>query len=274
MNSMEFTADFRNRGEWSNWVAEAKPSSKNEIINGIVQAIEREGLIEPLTGLKAQPGSVRMSQSIREGLSWNGLNSRSRGVLSVFDDLLPKRNRRDVRIFGAEAVTTYALRMRGIFPRYYGTEFAAPPEEASRLFPITSEDLTGLSFKDSTFDFVTTNEVLEHVSDIDKALTEIVRVLRPGGWHIGTVPFYFNRDNGEVRARLIDGVVKHILPPVYHGNPIASDGSLVFEIPGWDIINRCCAAGFKDAFMRFLFSARQGIAAEGSAGVFVLCARK
>lgn len=46
----------------------------------------------------------------------------------------------------------------------------------------------GLSFPDDTFDAVTTIEVLEHVGDLDAALAEIHRVLRPSGTFLITSP--------------------------------------------------------------------------------------
>jgi len=38
-----------------------------------------------------------------------------------------------------------------------------------------------LPFKDQTFDLVCSNEMLEHVTDAEKSLTEMVRVVKPGG---------------------------------------------------------------------------------------------
>lgn len=46
-----------------------------------------------------------------------------------------------------------------------------------------------MPFDDSTFDVVISTEVLEHVSDPDAYLTEVKRVLKPGGMFFFTVPF-------------------------------------------------------------------------------------
>jgi SAM-dependent methyltransferase len=51
-----------------------------------------------------------------------------------------------------------------------------------------SEDLTRLTYADSTFDLVLTSETLEHVPDLNAALRELRRVLVPSGRHIFTVP--------------------------------------------------------------------------------------
>jgi SAM-dependent methyltransferase len=45
-----------------------------------------------------------------------------------------------------------------------------------------------LPLADATVDCVLFNQVLEHVTDPDRSLSEIVRVLKPGGWLLGSVP--------------------------------------------------------------------------------------
>jgi len=50
-------------------------------------------------------------------------------------------------------------------------------------------DVQKMPFDNSTFDVVICNHVLEHVEDDHKALSEIYRVLKPGGYSIMQVPF-------------------------------------------------------------------------------------
>ena len=47
-----------------------------------------------------------------------------------------------------------------------------------------------MPFKDNSFDAVLCNHVLEHVTDDIRAMKEIVRVLKPGGFAILQVPFF------------------------------------------------------------------------------------
>lgn len=49
-------------------------------------------------------------------------------------------------------------------------------------------DLCALQFKDESFDLILCNHVLEHIKDEKRALSEIYRVLKPGGTAILMVP--------------------------------------------------------------------------------------
>jgi SAM-dependent methyltransferase len=61
------------------------------------------------------------------------------------------------------------------------------------LHPVSADiqrvDLLQMHFKSQEFDVVIANHVLEHVLDYRQALSEIVRVLRPGGWAILQTPY-------------------------------------------------------------------------------------
>lgn len=49
-------------------------------------------------------------------------------------------------------------------------------------------DLQDIPFTDNSFDVVISEDVMEHIEDYNKALDEIYRVLRPGGFYIFTIP--------------------------------------------------------------------------------------
>jgi ubiquinone/menaquinone biosynthesis C-methylase UbiE len=50
-------------------------------------------------------------------------------------------------------------------------------------------DVTKLKFKDSSFDFILSSDVLEHVPDHEKAINEFARVLKKNGTLILTFPY-------------------------------------------------------------------------------------
>jgi len=237
--------------------------------------VAASGCIEPLTNKTINGSRIQVGSSWREGLVYEGINSRGRAVMRIIELIIAEQQLSSPRIYASEGLTAFALRMRSLFPRFIGSEFTLDPEHRRWMYPIPFEDLQRLSMATDTFDIVSTNEVLEHVPSVDKALGEICRVLRPGGWHVGTVPFnYFSQESTQ-RAKLSPtGDIVHILEPEYHGDPMNAGGVLVFETPGWDILDRALAAGFARAEMRFFVSLRYGIVSEHIGGVFVFCCQK
>lgn len=63
---------------------------------------------------------------------------------------------------------------------------------------------------------------------------------------LATIPFHPDSDLSVSRARLSNGQVEHVLPPNFHGNPVSSDGSLVFNDYGWDLLDIMKESGFAD----------------------------
>jgi len=49
-------------------------------------------------------------------------------------------------------------------------------------------DITKIDYPENTFDAIICNHVLEHIPDDRRAMTELFRVLKPGGWAILQVP--------------------------------------------------------------------------------------
>ncbi|WP_420321804.1 class I SAM-dependent methyltransferase [Flagellimonas sp.] len=55
-------------------------------------------------------------------------------------------------------------------------------------------DICNLPFDDNSFDVILCNHVLEHIPDDTKAMQELYRVLKPGGWGVFQIPQDLNRD--------------------------------------------------------------------------------
>jgi predicted SAM-dependent methyltransferase len=49
-------------------------------------------------------------------------------------------------------------------------------------------DICELPFEDNTYDVIFCNHVLEHIPEDTKAMTELYRVMKPGGWGIFQIP--------------------------------------------------------------------------------------
>lgn len=125
------------------------------------------------------------------------------------------------------------------FSDYAETSPAAAFEARSR-----SEDLTHLSYGDSSFDLVLTSETLEHVPDLDAALRELRRVLVTGGRHVFTIPVL--PGVSETYARSIvcpDGSIEDRAPRICH--PGGDVGYPVFTEFGADVPAVIARAGFE-----------------------------
>ncbi|WP_293298896.1 class I SAM-dependent methyltransferase [Allomuricauda sp.] len=59
---------------------------------------------------------------------------------------------------------------------------------------IMEVDITKIPFDDSSFDFILCNHVLEHIPNDQLAMSELFRVMRPGGFGIFQVPIDYNRE--------------------------------------------------------------------------------
>ena len=55
-------------------------------------------------------------------------------------------------------------------------------------------DICDLPFKDNTYDVIFCNHVLEHIPDDTKAMQEMYRILKPGGWGIFQIPQELDRE--------------------------------------------------------------------------------
>lgn len=91
------------------------------------------------------------------------------------------------------------------------------------------EDVQALTWPDGSYDLVLTSETLEHVPDLNGALREIRRVLRPGGRHVFTVPVDTRLETTRSRAALA---------PQHHGRgggPFALVTRKADLLAHWDI---------------------------------------
>lgn len=131
------------------------------------------------------------------------------------------------------------------------------------------EDALALSFADESLAAIISTDVFEHVPDIDAALREAARVIATGGSLLFSIPFHADRDLTVVRAELRAGEVVELMPAQYHGNPVSDKGSLVFYDHGWDILDRCRAAGFADAYAVGYWSPLHGYLGNGLQTTFI-----
>lgn len=129
-------------------------------------------------------------------------------------------------------------------PDYFGSHYFPGVAPGSTQHGWRCENLEALSLEDASIDLQVTQDVMEHIFAPELAFREIARTLKPGGAHIFTVPLVNKADPSRRRARRAsNGEIEHLETPVYHGNPIDQQGSLVTMDWGYDIcqfIHRAC----------------------------------
>lgn len=187
-----------------------------------------------------------------------GMNNRQRALCHAANSHIRTWFRdRGADVYVMERVTPlfrfFDERMSGV--RVTGSEYLGPgrqPGSSSR--GIRHEDAQALSFNDASFDIVVSSDVLEHVPDPWRALSEIRRILRPTGLLLLSVPFHAGLKDSVRRAAVVNGGVVHNVAAEVHGNPLSPEGSLVFTDFGWDLLPELARAGFRDASIRFYWS--------------------
>ncbi len=150
-----------------------------------------------------------------------------------------------LNIFCYEAVTAFYKWLSGEYPTAIGSEFLGLNLPSGSLVNgIRHEDAMNLSFSNETMDLLISQDVFEHVPDITKSVSEVSRVLKSNGVILFSIPFHAGSIESKQRAIMCNGEIEYLVEPVYHGNPIDSNGSLVFWDIGWDIFDLFSKNGF------------------------------
>lgn len=95
--------------------------------------------------------------------------------------------RRGADVVALDYAADEVVATRGTF----GAMVEAGEIPEARYVAALQGDATRLPFADASFDRVITSEVLEHIQDDVRAISELVRVLKPGGTFAATVPAWF-----------------------------------------------------------------------------------
>ena len=107
---------------------------------------------------------------------------------------------------------------------------------------VFNQDIENLTFPNESFDLVITEDIFEHVRNYEKGFKEIFRVLKKGGYHIFTIPFYFDRYTIKRVDTSGDKDIP-ILPPEYH---ISKTGKIItYRNFGIDLFKFLDSIGFE-----------------------------
>ncbi|MEI6207760.1 MAG: methyltransferase domain-containing protein [Desulfuromonadales bacterium] len=147
----------------------------------------------------------------------------------------------------------------GVSEHYLCSGYYPGVEPGKEIRPfVYCQDVSRLTFEDDSFDVVVTEDVLEHVRKSDNAFTEIYRVLKPGGCHVFTIPFFFDKKT-LYRVEVIGEEDKVLLPPEYHYDALRGD-ILSYRTFGIDLYELLDLVGFRtEVHFASFFDHRFGI---------------
>jgi len=111
---------------------------------------------------------------------------RHRSFFLYLKSVIPKNKKLKVLHFAPEDFLTK------LFKSYKLIDYLSVDLDPKKA--MQSEDITRLSFPDASYDIIFCSHVLEHVEDDKKALAELYRVLKPGGFAIIDVPIDYGRE--------------------------------------------------------------------------------
>lgn len=190
-----------------------------------------------------------------------GFNNRFRFAIEYILETMSKES----SIYITEQLSPLFSLLQKLYPHLTGSEYLDPTLEGGTIVDgIRHENCENLSFEDNTQDYVVTLDVFEHLNDYRKAFSEIYRVLSIGGEFLCTIPFFFQQDKTITRASIKDGKIHHLLPEIYHGNPLSADGALVFHDYGWDLLDILREIGFKQVEILSHYSIHYGYMGDNS----------
>ena len=192
-------------------------------------------------------------ETIRENAwcLWCRSSSRNRHVAKCIVEALAARG---VKRFGdlsqTEDLSVYNLSASGPFVRVWGrpanitySEYFDGCRSGERRDGVLCQDVQRLSFDDEAFDLVVSEDVFEHVPDYRGGFAEVHRVLKPGGYHIFSVPFSLTGPTTE-RFELRGGERVPVLPVEWHGDPVRGTVP-VFADFGHDLLELLADVGFE-----------------------------
>lgn len=162
---------------------------------------------------------------------------RQRAIIHALNAFLPQWREQKIHESSPGGVSSDYIKRN--CPNYSESQFFPDIEcgTAASVGEVRCENIECLTFPNETFDIFITQDVFEHVMNPELAFAEISRVLHNGGKHIFTIPWYPQYPKSTQRVRVEHGNLIYMSEPIYHGNPISPDGSIVTYDWGLDLID-------------------------------------
>ena len=180
--------------------------------------------------------------------------SRHRGlalcVLRQFSDMGIRRlsdfaHSPGIKILNTSAFSPIA-RALGQASNILNTEYFDDCASGQTKDGVLCQNLENLAIDSSALDLVITEDVFEHVKNIERGFSEVHRVLKIGGRHIFTIPFFFDKPTRHLfeKKKDTDEYVPIILPVEYHGDGLR--GRIpTYHYIGYDMFDMLSKTGFR-----------------------------
>ena len=166
----------------------------------------------------------------------------SRGGVEYLAELAKNPEFRTSRIYEPGLIgpfRTYLRNLDGYVNSFLGTD-VSPGEMRDG---IECQDLMNLTYADNSFDLVLSSDIFEHVRKPFAGFKEVNRVLKPGGFHIFSIPVEQPMPRRTVfRVDTSGPEDVHVLPAQYHGVP-KGNRILVYTDFGADMVARLAGDG-------------------------------
>lgn len=238
------------------------------------------GLRDPLDDARVPPERLEVeNENLRETIGVDGVVSRHRAQLLVLRRLIETGELpplKDMRVYLSESVTHYASYLRDRCPKLRSSEYLPDPNHHLRG-QVANRDLRNLSLPPASMHCLLCNEVLEHVEELEPTLEAMAQALTLGGYLLATVPMAYGQRDSIVKA-LWKGEGEEpelLMEAEWHGDPLDSTkGSLVYRIPGWELLDQLRGAGFREATIHAVSSMRYGVIGAELPFVFIVVAKR
>lgn len=202
---------------------------------------------------------INEEPNFREGLNCSKchISMRNRFMLDILQNNVLKYPNNSLKIFMHEKITEFYALAYNTFTdhKIIGSEYLGDGIESGKVINgIRHENAESLSFENNSLDIIISNDVYEHVADINLALKEAYRVLKQDGLLLINVPFDFNGNDNIVRAKYDnDDNLINILEPIYH-----SGEYLVHHDFSWEFLELLKDVGFSDVFITTTYNPYNG----------------
>ena len=201
--------------------------------------------------------TISGAPAFRDTVSCCSCNCNSR-VRYIIDRIKHSNISSGSYIYMPEYITPGFKAIKRSFPNTIGSEYLGDDKESGKTYDgILHEDIMKLSFSNDSFDAVVSLDVFEHVVDYKKGFSEILRILKKGGTFFLTVPIHYTVEKTITRTKIVDGKLKYLKEPIYHGDPLSKDGCLVFHDFGMDLKSILLDIGFSSVKYIAYYSAEK-----------------